>query len=141
MIKTTIWRPDTCDCIVEYTWDNETTEDNRVHTFKNVVRRCSAHDSVSHGKPVYDKVLSENDHKNKTLHEVSRQHKALHIETKDANGNVVGHIPDLENIGWSFDANRRLKIHIKTNKLSLVEKNKIKADVAKVVDATKFDIE
>lgn len=42
-IKTTRWRPDTCACVVEYTWDTDDPEDTRSHTQRRIVRRCAAH--------------------------------------------------------------------------------------------------
>ena len=41
--RTTRWSPDTCDCIVEFTWDDSVREDQRTHTLSNVINKCPAH--------------------------------------------------------------------------------------------------
>jgi hypothetical protein len=43
MLKTTLWRPDTCGCEVEYQWDTGQPLDTRVHTPSGVWVLCSAH--------------------------------------------------------------------------------------------------
>jgi hypothetical protein len=30
--KVTTWRPDTCDCVISYSWERASSEDTRVHT-------------------------------------------------------------------------------------------------------------
>lgn len=34
--RTTRWEPDTCDCVVEYDWDDAVSQDTRVHLFRGV---------------------------------------------------------------------------------------------------------
>lgn len=43
MLQVTRWRPDTCGCILEYEWDSDETETQRVHRLVNVVNQCSTH--------------------------------------------------------------------------------------------------
>lgn len=82
-ICTTTWQPDTCGCIVEYTWDRETDETNRVHTFKGHSKRCSDHEHLW-DQDVYDCVLEENQRKNITLAHAAEQTTLGHdVERKD----------------------------------------------------------
>ncbi len=65
MIRTTTWRPDTCECVLEYSWDNATSEASRAHSFVRVVSFCPAH-SLLAGVSLYNAVVSENQRKNRT---------------------------------------------------------------------------
>lgn len=67
MVKNiTSWWPDSCGCVVDYSWDSDTDEDSRVHTFVGHQRRCSDHEHLW-DQDVYDTVLEENQRKNITL--------------------------------------------------------------------------
>lgn len=65
MIRTTTWRPDTCECVLEYSWDDATSEASRAHSFAKVVSSCPAHNSLT-GANVYEAVVGENQRKNRT---------------------------------------------------------------------------
>ena len=69
MINTTRWSPDTCGCILEYTWDTEAPDGQRSHTFKTAVRVCQTHAALGHvaGLTHYSAVLDENQRKNLVL--------------------------------------------------------------------------
>jgi len=43
MIRTTRWYPDTCDCIVEYQWDDDVPEAEREHRISRMVAQCAEH--------------------------------------------------------------------------------------------------
>jgi len=60
--KTTRWSPDTCSCVIEYTWDDTLTEDQRVHTLKTI-SKCSNHSALN-DDTAYSSVLEENPRKN-----------------------------------------------------------------------------
>ena len=64
-IKTTRFSPDTCNCVIDYTWDDTLSEANRVHTFKNITK-CPAHSSQA-DQTAYDTVFEENPRKNTAL--------------------------------------------------------------------------
>lgn len=75
-IRITTWRPDTCDCELHYSWDDQVSEDARVHTpidsFTHPVtgsvhstKKCSAHTSVTDVTRLHTAVLKENRLKNK----------------------------------------------------------------------------
>lgn len=124
MITITTWHPDTCECVMEYSWDTEVSEDERTHSFANAVKVCKAHQGE--GAQAYEKVKEENPRKNNALNEVI---KALPTFAKtDAEGNKT---PDLDKIAWSFDADRNLVIDLKGVK-------KADKDAVKAVMATKL---
>lgn len=65
MIRTTTWRPDTCECVLEYSWDDATSEASRAHSLVKVVSFCPAHILLA-GVGLYNAVVSENQQKNRT---------------------------------------------------------------------------
>lgn len=68
VIKTTRWSPDTCGCVIDYTWDDTTDLDTRVHTVSNIVTKCPAHQTLATKEQVYDAVYEkENKRKNGVL--------------------------------------------------------------------------
>jgi hypothetical protein len=99
MIHTNIWKPDTCGCEIEYTWDDSVTQEERVHTFKKHNKVCNSHQNKS-GEVLYTQVLGENQGKNKALGKITEHFPEL---TEDVKQGLVK---------WSFDANRKLKIEV-----------------------------
>ena len=63
MQHTTRWSPDTCKCVLEYTWDDAQDENSRVHTPSNVIKACSFHIGLSLADH-YKAVKGENMRKN-----------------------------------------------------------------------------
>lgn len=96
-IRVTRWYLDTCSCILEYEWDDSLSEDRRTHTLTRLVRPCSAHMHLE-AASVYGQVVDENTRKNR----VFERAKAL--------------LPTLEveDYGWSFDAQRVLQVKLPT---------------------------
>jgi len=88
----TTWGPDTCGCIVEYSWDRDSDESNRVHTFHGHSKRCADHEHLW-DQEVYDCVLEENQRKNITL----------------------GHAAEQTSLGHNVEKGRRLRPEIKHN--------------------------
>ena|SRR5215216_381079 len=67
-IQTTTWSPDTCDCELQYSWDDAEPEDTRVHSISFVNRSCNSHRNLLPNAAVtYSCVLDENSKKNKSL--------------------------------------------------------------------------
>jgi hypothetical protein len=66
-IQTTRWSPDTCGCVIEYSWDSDVAPEARVHTFKKTVEVCPAHAAHKDLNTHYSTVLEENRRKNYTL--------------------------------------------------------------------------
>jgi hypothetical protein len=54
MIQTTTWHPDTCECVIEYTWDDQQKEDVRKHTFSKVTHCGGDHPVPAVGTQVED---------------------------------------------------------------------------------------
>jgi len=70
-IKTTRWAPDTCQCVLEYSWDDTVAEDQRTHTPTTVVQRCTAHQTLPNtAEAVFNTIMDENPRKNKALYEI-----------------------------------------------------------------------
>ena len=63
-LHTTRWSPDTCSCVIEYTWDDTDPQETRQHTLSTYVSRCAAHDAVGPDSNRYDTVKEENTRKN-----------------------------------------------------------------------------
>lgn len=108
-IRTTTWHPDTCDCIVEFEWDDAVAADQRVHTGKRNVRVCARHASVAGADQIghFARLMDENPRKNKLLERLRSQFSEL-TET-DGSGQVV-----LKRgvVSWSFDDSHVLHISV-----------------------------
>jgi len=64
VINTTRWSPDTCSCIIEYSWDSTEPESTRTHTLSNFVNVCSFHSGLANNTTRWNTVLEENPRKN-----------------------------------------------------------------------------
>lgn len=64
-IKINRWSPDTCGCIMEYSWDDSVPQDEIVLTPTTVVSRCAAHTSLATKEDVYGVLMEENPRKNR----------------------------------------------------------------------------
>ena len=94
MIQITRWSPDTCNCKIDYTWDDTIPQDQRVHTMRSVVP-CAIH--VGQAEPeAYQNVLSENQSKNMAI------------------GLLVLNVPTLKDraseVIWSFNIDRSINL-------------------------------
>jgi len=98
MIKTTRWRPDTCDCVIEYEWDTDVASEDRVHTFKAAPNIGAEHAALS-GVALYDAVQSENRRKNVAQGIVQAIDVNLTYEVYQ----------------WAFDTNRVLEVSFLIN--------------------------
>ncbi len=107
MINVTRWRPDTCKCDIEYSWDTEVPQDERVHTWSKTNKLCPAHINLT-GKAHYDKVLEENQRKNKVHGLVLDNVSALVDEKTQDDGSTVKELKPRVKFGWSFDYDRNL---------------------------------
>src|SRR5687768_15014557 len=78
-MRITQWSPDTCDCVLSYSWDDEVPSDQRVHSPHSMTRACPAHS----GRPVaahFSEVLGENQHKNYSLGQVMQTLRSTHVQ-------------------------------------------------------------
>lgn len=111
-----IWKPDTCDCVLEYNGSNDPA---------NFIggTLCAFHQNDADSS----KVLGENVTKNKALGELAKEPKLQ----KDAF--IDGKLEKVLNeslVSWSFDANRELVIDTPT--LTGAEKTKALSDLTKI---------
>lgn len=125
-IHTTTWRPDTCDCVVHYSWDDSLSESERVHTpveevtthDGQVIKRytCPAHTNVSaEGKHIeqHDIILEENRRKNFVVNHILENSDVSMVNLVDRDGVQVKEYKKGFEPEWSFDADRNLKITLK----------------------------
>jgi hypothetical protein len=68
MIHTTRWSPDTCSCVIDYTWDDTVPDNERTHNLSNVIERCPAHQALS-DNDTFSSLMDENPRKNIALAE------------------------------------------------------------------------
>ena len=67
-IKTTEWSPDTCDCQIDYEWDDSLPQEQITYNIKFLGKSCNAHKNLLPNAPVtYSCILDENQKKNKSL--------------------------------------------------------------------------
>lgn len=110
MRKVTTWRPDTCECELEYDWDTESDLASRVHTIVKIINACSAHsvetDMIKH----YDLVLDENGRKNKVYEDILDNVSRLVGEITDVEGNTIKKLKDGTEFSWNFNQTRVLEV-------------------------------
>lgn len=96
-MKQTIWRPDTCECEIVLTWDDDSVpaSESAVHELTRFNRKCSAH-SGNDGKEQFDAAIEENRRKNYTFAEVRKVLPSLTPEFYK----------------WSFDNERNLIVKL-----------------------------
>lgn len=106
-MKVTRWSPDTCECVIDYQWDEKLPLEDRVLTLSAVQHKCPAHASLSN-EAVYEAVsdyqTGENPRKNRALALIADQ--ALPQGTDSEKSNF-----GMECL-WSFDQNRLLTIEV-----------------------------
>ncbi len=92
MINVTTWSPDTCGCVIAYSWDRDVSPLVRVHTWSRTDKTCPEHISFSEAA-LYTRVTEENQLKNQAI--------SVSIEVL---GGEVTH----RNSSWSFSDDRSL---------------------------------
>lgn len=123
-IHTTSWSPDTCNCIIEYTWDADTPEDGRIHTASKSVRKCSAHSSIADLTQHFNTLMDENPRKNLTLQTALENLTSQLAATDPASGTLV--LKNNITFNWSFSGtapNRVLTISFTGVTLTTNQKN------------------
>lgn len=98
-ITTTRWSPDTCACVVEYSWDTSTSEDQRVHTPHAVIQRCARH-AAHQDSALHAALMDENPRKNRLLGRL----QVLFPAAFDKDGLFLG--------SWAFDAQHVLRMSL-----------------------------
>jgi hypothetical protein len=95
-IKITTWRPDTCECEIEYEWDDNGVDENKVHTLKKFNKVCQAHSSNQSG---YGSVLTENQNKNKGVTKIV---ELLNLKEEDAQKVLWKIDKDTREVSYNF---------------------------------------
>jgi len=110
-INITRWFPDTCNCALEYAWEADSNEDERIHTPHKVIDTCPHHDHLRadlHGH--HAAIHEENSHKNiaiaHVLEHLPDEHKA--VIAQDDKGNITHWFK--YDPHWSFNEKRELEI-------------------------------
>lgn len=98
-MKITKWSPDTCDCVIEYEWDETLPIDEIVHTQKSITT-CEHHSHM-------DDVVSENQNKNKVLKKLLDM---ASVEDKEVDSE--GNEKFKKEPKWSFDEDRNLVVEL-----------------------------
>lgn len=81
VIRTTRWTPDTCSCIIEYTWDDSIAETSRVHNLDKVVTRCPEHQLQGGNDTVtWNTINEENPRKNRAIDEIILRAPDVYID-------------------------------------------------------------
>lgn len=127
------WKPDTCECVLEYEFDADAPEDQRIHTPKAAGQKCVFHASLPNHVAHYDGILAENRKKNIALQALIESLPASEmIEEQDFEGNVKRR-PKFEP-KFSFDADRKLKFTVHASAKPHLAKlnNDVKAKFADV---------
>lgn len=105
-IRTTQWKPDTCGCVVQYTWDDSVAQEDRVHSL-STIQKCAFHQSQS-DSTAFASVNDENITKNQVLGHVLENYPLLVDEKADGSKELkLGYHYD-----WSFDDQRKLQAEI-----------------------------
>lgn len=122
-IQTTTWSPDTCECVIEYQWDDTISQEERVHTPSNIVKTCPVHSALPDKEKKYTEVLKENQTKNKAV------------------GIILEGNPQIgtEDISFSYDPDRTLRL--KVNGLDTTKKKSVETEIKSKVGNDKIIVE
>lgn len=92
-IKTTLWKPDTCDCRLEYQWDDQDPVDTRQHTASRIVSACPFHQNLPLAQH-FEAVTKDNVRKNKTEQIIIELLPALTETVKDSEKKDVAQLKE-----------------------------------------------
>ena len=133
-IITTRWSSDHCSCVVEYTWDNTTNENTRVHTYSTHLNICPDHTSLGQNVTAYNTMLDENQRKNINLQVMIDNAAAQLSSTGSTGGSLKQGI--IYNISYTGTApNRVLNVSFTGITLTQAQKN-----VLQTAANTKFGV-
>jgi hypothetical protein len=122
VINTTRFSPDTCQCVIDYDWDSESNETDRVHILKTFVNVCSAHASLPTHQDRWNAVFEENPRKNIAQQLIRDNAPSVLLETNQLGQTILKHF----DISWSGTApNRVLTITFTGISLTTQQKNQL----------------
>ncbi len=115
MKKVTRWSPDTCECVIDYEWDDEEPVETREITVKTIIKKCPVH--ARRGKAsCFNEVLSENRRKNQAI-------GFLQEEIPDLVSQAEGVPPKADTV-WHFDKERNLQVHVIGTEIDALAKSR-----------------
>ncbi len=122
-IQNTRWSLDTCDCIIDYRWDDSLPNDQIVLTPINTVRTCTAHSAIATNPTAhYSILMDENPRKNQAIQHILDNGPATLYDI--VGSNRVAKLGINLNFSWSGVApNRVLTINIVGVTLTNQQKN------------------
>ena len=111
MIHKNIWKPDTCDCEIEYEWDDSVLTEQRVHTVSKIIKCCDAHKNLTDKVQNYNTVVNENTRKNILYGKILEIPSLVQERTKE-NGEKIKELKEGLEYRWSFDKDRNLEVEL-----------------------------
>lgn len=127
MIQVTTWKPDTCGCIVQYEWDDLTSEDVRIHSLRAMDNICNEHMGLS-DQEVFDALFHENTCRNIALGIISNKFSALTKQVVDNEGNISTAFQNGKKPIHSFNQVKSIDLsQVKALPNELVSKSTVKA--------------
>jgi hypothetical protein len=128
MIQKTKWKPDTCECVYVYEWDDTLPNDQIVHTLVEADSiPCRFHNSLP-TDVAYANVISENTTKNVVLGDAIAQSVTAHVDVETPDGTFEKEWKKGYEPKWSFDKSRNLVVQV-SNKIPAAEKTAIETAV------------
>lgn len=101
----TRWSPDTCDCVIEYAWDDSISENDREHSIHKVINKCQHHLESKDEESHFRVILTENSKKNIAINKIME--KFPNLTKVDQEGNISLKEGSL---AWSYSKDRILSI-------------------------------
>lgn len=133
MIKTQIWNPDTCSCIIEQQYDSSLPIDLVVFSVKSVIKKCEFHADLTTPKQVFDTLMEENPRKNKSISAILDNAPTEWVETDTKTGDKRlkdGIVIDYDFISEQGKSKRTLElsvIGVDSNSLSKTKKEQLQS--------------
>lgn len=134
MIKKTIWRPDTCNSVIEFQWDDSVPAEQRQISLSRVISKCPLYANMT-DEEMFQAVLSDNQKKNIAVEAVKsvllqeRSQKNLG-ESKEAKLDVE------QEIKFKYNKARELEIEV----ASVTDKNSLEADLRSLLSDEKIRV-
>ena len=91
-INTTRWSPDTCQCVIEYTWDDSVAQDQRAHNYSKHVNLCPIHATQGQTNTAFITVNDENTKKMIALQDLIDNFPAQLSSTGSAGGQLKSNL-------------------------------------------------
>src|SRR5215217_5866543 len=107
-LKITRWSPDTCQCVLEYSWDDTQSENTRTHTPTTIVSKCPAHATIADTNTHFNVIMDENPRKNQSLDEILQNAPSTSWYDINADGTRAFKNGVTANWTWSGTAPNRI---------------------------------